>query len=161
MIHRTQENALLTITSLLSKIQHRNSQVEGIQSKREGHGVFMLSLGTSLLSISMYSLTRRFSYIDCFSVAKLCLTLHNPMDHSTLGFPVPHHFQDFAQIHAHCIGDAIQTSHPLLPSSPTAFNLSQHQGLFQWVGCSHQVAKVLELQLQPCSFQWVCWVDFL
>ena len=73
----------------------------------------MLSLGTSPLSISVYSPTGRFSYIDCFSVAKLCLTLCNPMDHSTPGLPVPHRFLDFAQMHAHCIGDAIQTSHPM------------------------------------------------
>ena len=63
--------------------------------------------------------------------------------------------------HVHCIGDAIQPSHPLSPSSPSAFNLSQHQGLFQWIGCSHQVAKVSKLQLQHHSFQWVFRVDFL
>ena len=56
----------------------------------------------------------------------------------------------------HWVGDAIQPSHPLSPSSPSALNLSQHQGLFQWVGCSHQVAKVLELQIQ----QWIFKVDF-
>ena len=54
-----------------------------------------------------------------------------------------------------------QPSHPQLPSSPSTFNLSQHQGLFKWVGCSHQVAKVLELQLQHQSFQWILRVDFL
>ena len=59
-----------------------------------------------------------------------CLTLHDPMDCSTLGFPVLHHLLQFAQVHVHCIGDAIQPSHPLLPTSPSAFNLSQNQGLF-------------------------------
>ena len=62
------------------------------------------------------------------------------------GFPAPHHLPEFAQVHVHCIGDAIQPSHPLLPSS-SVFSLSQHQRLFQRVNCSHQVAKVLELQL--------------
>ena len=57
--------------------------------------------------------------------------------------------------------DAIQPSHPLLSPSPPAFNLSQHQGLFQWVGSSHQVAKVLEFQLQHQSFQWIFRTDFL
>ena len=71
---------------------------------------------------------------------------------STLGFPVPHHLSEFAQVHVHWIGDAIQPSYPLLPSSP-AFNLYQHQGLFWWVNSSHQVVKVLELQLQHQSFQ--------
>ena len=54
---------------------------------------------------------------------------------------------ELAQIHIHWVGDAIQPSHPLLSPSPLAFNLSQHQGLFQWVSSLHQVAKVLEFQL--------------
>ena len=66
----------------------------------------------------------------------------------------------YLYIHVHWIGDAIQPSHPLLP--PTfAFNLSQHQSLFQWVCSLHQIAKVLELQLQHQSFQWIFRVDFL
>ena len=86
----------------------------------------------------------------CCSVPKLHLTLCNPVDCSTSGFPVPHHLLGFAQIHVHWIGDAIQPS--LSSSSP-----SQHQGLFQWVSSLYQVAKVLELQLQlqHQSFQWV------
>ena len=73
--------------------------------------------------------------------------------------PVPHHLPEFVQFHVHCIGDAISISSSVA-SSP-AFNLSQHQGLFQWVGCSHQLTKVLELQLQHQSFQWVFRIDFL
>ena len=73
-------------------------------------------------------------------------------------FPVLHHLSDFAQIHVHWVSDAIQPSYPLSSPSPPAFNLSQHQDLFQWVGSSHQVAKVLELQDQ--SFQWIFRVDF-
>ena len=80
--------------------------------------------------------------IGSCSATQLCLTLCDHMDCSTPGFPVLHHLPEFAQIHAHWIGDAIQPSHPLLSPSP-AFNLSQHQGLFQWVSSSHQVAKVL------------------
>ena len=79
------------------------------------------------------------------SVSKSCLTLHDPMDCSMTGFPVLHHLPEFAQLHVHWVSNAIQPSHPLLPSS-SAFNLSQYQGLFQWVSCLHQVAKVLELQ---------------
>ena len=67
--------------------------------------------------------------------------------------------QSFPQIHVHWAGDAIQPSHPLLPSSPPTLNLFQHQSLFQWVGASHQVGKILELQHQ--SFQWIFSVDFL
>ena len=100
-------------------------------------------------------------YIFCFSVTKSCLMLCDPMDCSTLGFPVLHYLLKFAQIHVHWVSDAIQPSHPLLSPSPPAFNLSQHQGLFQWVSSLHQVAKVLEFQLQHQSFQWIFRTDFL
>ena len=85
-------------------------------------------------------------------VAQSCLTFYNPMDCSTPGLPVPHHLPKFAQVHVHCIGDAIQPSHPLMLSSPSALNPSQDQGLFQWVHCSHQMTEILEFQLQHQSF---------
>ena len=91
----------------------------------------------------------------CCSPAKSSLTLCNPMNCSMPGFPGLHYLLEFAQIHVHWVSDAIQPSHPLLPSSPFAFSLFQHQGLFQWVGSLHQEAKVLELQLQHHSFQWI------
>ena len=71
-----------------------------------------------------------------------------PMDCSMPGLPVLHHLPELAQTHVHWISDAIQPSHPLLSPSPSAFNLSQHQGLFQWVSSLHQVAKVLAFQFQ-------------
>ena len=77
-----------------------------------------------------------------------------PWTDSMLDFPVHHQLPEFTQTHVHWVGDAIQPSRPLLSPSP-AFNLSQHQGLFYWVGSSHQVAKELELQLQHQSFQWI------
>ena len=95
------------------------------------------------------------------SVAQLCLTLCNPMDCSTPGFPVYHQLPELTQTHIHWVGDAIQPSHPLLSPSLPAFNLSQHQGLFQWISSSHQVANVLELQSQHQSFQWIFRTDFL
>ena len=66
-----------------------------------------------------------------------------------------------AQTHVHRVGDIIRLSHPLLSPFPPAFNLSQHQGLFKWLISSHQVAKVLEFQLQHQSFQWIFRTDFL
>ena len=69
--------------------------------------------------------------------------------------PIHHQLPEFTQTRVHWVGDAIQPSYPLLSPSPPAFNLFQHQGLFQWVGSSHQVAKILELQLQHQSFQWI------
>ena len=84
---------------------------------------------------------------SCSSAAQLCLTLCDPMDCPTPGFPILHHLLEFAQTQVHWVNDTIQPSHPLSTPSPPAFNLSQYQGLFQWVGSSHQVAKILELQL--------------
>ena len=78
------------------------------------------------------------------------------MDCSMPDFPV----LELIQTHVHYVGDTIQPSHPLSSPSPT-FNLSQHQGLFQWVSSSHQMAKVLQLQLQHQSFQWIFKTDFL
>ena len=82
------------------------------------------------------------------SIAQSCPTLCYPMNRSTPGLPVHHQLPESTQTHVHRVGDAIQPSHPLLSPSPPALNLSQHQGLFQWVSSSHQVAKVLKFQLQ-------------
>ena len=76
------------------------------------------------------------------------------MDCRTPGLPVHHQLPEPAQTHVHRVTDKIQPSHPLSSPSPPNFNLSQHQSLFQWVSFSHQVTKVLELQLQHQSFQW-------
>ena len=94
------------------------------------------------------------------SVAQSCLTLWDPMDCSTPGFPVLHYLPEFAQTDVHWVGDAIQPSHPLSAPSPPAFNLSQHQDLFQWVSSLHQVVKVLDLQLQHQSFQYSGMISF-
>ena len=77
----------------------------------------------------------------CCSVSKSRPTLCDPMDCSTPGFPILHDLPEFAQIHVHWVGDAIKPSHPLPPPSPPALNLSQHQGLIQWVSSSHQWPK--------------------
>ena len=94
-------------------------------------------------------------------VAQSSPTLCDAMDWSTPGFPVHHQLLDCTQTHVHNVGDALQPSHLLSSPSPPAFNLSQHQGLFQWAGSSHQVAKVLEFQLQLQFFQWIFRTDFL
>ena len=104
----------------------------------------------------LYSPSVQFS-----SVTQSCLTLCDRMDCSTPGFPVYHQHLELTQTHVLQVSDAIQPSHPLSSPSPSAFNLSQHQGLFQWVSSSHQVAKVLEFQLQHQSYQWIFRTDFL
>ena len=89
------------------------------------------------------------------------LSLCDPMDRSTPSFPVHHQLLELTQTHFLWVGDAIQPPHPLSSPSPHAFNLSQNQGLFKSVSSSHQVAKVLELQHQHQSFQWISRTDFL
>ena len=95
------------------------------------------------------------------SVAQSCPTLCDPMNRSTPGLPVHHHLPEFTQTHVHPVGDAIQPSHSLSSPFPPATNPSQHQDLFQWVNSSHEVAKVLEFQLQHHSFQRTPRADLL
>ena len=95
-------------------------------------------------SASVISVISSFS-VQFSSVTRSCPTLCNPMDCNRPGFPVHHHLLEFTQNHVHWVSDVIKPSHPL--SSSSAFNLSQHQGLFQGVSSLHQMAKVLELQL--------------
>ena len=101
------------------------------------------------------------SLVQFSSVTQSCLTLCDPMNCSTPGLPVHHQLPEFIQTHVRWVGDAIQPSHLLSAPSPPAPNPSQHQGLFKWVSSSHQVAKVLEFQIQHQSFQWIFRTDCL
>ena len=102
-------------------------------------------------------------------VTQSCLTICDPMDCSTPGLPVHHQLLEFTQTHVHWVGDAIQPSHPLSSPSPPAFNLSQHQGLFQWVSFSHQVSRnigvsastsVLPMNIQDWfPLGWTGWIS--
>ena len=102
------------------------------------------------------------------SVTQSCLTLCDPMNCSTQGLPVHCQLPELTQTHVHCVGDAIQPSHPLSSPSPPAPNPSQHQGLFQWVSASHQVASVgvsasasvLPMNTQDWSpLGWTGWIS--
>ena len=109
-------------------------------------------------SIILLCLKYTFWYILPLSVQFswwVLLTFCNPMDCSMPGFPVHHQLPKLSQTHVHPVCDAMQPSQPLSSPSPPTFNLSQHQRLFKWVSSSHQVAKVLELQLQQQFFQWI------
>ena len=109
------------------------------------------------------------AHIQFSSIAQSCVTLFDSMNRSMPGLSVHHQLPTSTQIHVHWVGDAIQPSHPLSSPSPPALNISQHQSLFKWVSSSHQVAKVLEFQLQHLSFQWtprlissrMDWLDLL
>ena len=87
-------------------------------------------------------------------------TLWSSMDCSKPGFLVHRQLPELAQTHVHQVGNSTQ-GYPLSFASPPALSLYQHQGLFQWVSSSHQVARVLELQLRHQSFQWIFRADFL
>ena len=104
----------------------------------------------SLANIVLFLL----SQFQFSSVAQSCLTFCDPMNHSMPGLPVHHQLLESTQTHGHRVGDAIQPSHPLSSPSPPALNLSQYQGLFEWVISSHQVAKVLEFQSTRLLYPW-------
>ena len=136
----------------------------------EGKWKFLCQINYRNASYFKQVTSRRFIMsIQFSSVTQLCLTPCDIMDCSMQGLPVHHQLSEFTQTHVCWVGDAIQPSHPLLSPSPPTFNLSQHQGLFKWVSSLHQVAKLLEFQLQHQSFQWIFktnsfrmdWLDLL
>ena len=122
--------------------------------------LFIVSILLPFPECLKFELIQQVTYLDWpllpqfSSVAQSCPTLCDPMNCSTPGLPAHHQLLEFTQTHVHRVGDAIQPSHPLLSPSPPAPNPSQHQGLFQWVNSLHEVAEVLEFQLQHQSFQW-------
>ena len=105
-----------------------------------------------------FPLKRAIPHFLCVQFSRSVMSDCEPRDRRTPGLPVHHQLLELAQTHVHWVRDAIQPSHPL-PSPSPAFNISQHQGLFWWVSSSHQVAKVLEFQLQHQSFQWIFRTD--
>ena len=109
------------------------------------------------LHIYMCVCVYQFSSVQLLSHVWLC----DSVDYSTPGFPAHHQLPELAPTHVHQVSDTIQPSHHLSSPSPPAFNPSQNQGIFQWVSSLHDVAKVLELQLQHQSFQWTLRTDFL
>ena len=113
-----------------------------------GSNYIFFFLITWLFSLTKVVYVIKFSVsIQFSSVAQLCLTLCDPMNHRMPGLPVNHQLPWFTQTHVHQVDDDIQTSHPLSCPSPPALNLSQHQGLFQWVSSSHQGPKYWNFSL--------------
>ena len=116
--------------------------------------------GTNTINFSLKGFVVQFSSVH-FSLSVMSNSCCDPMNRSTPGLPVHHQFAEFTQTPVHQVGDAIQPSHPLSSPFPPTPKPSQHQGLFQWVNSSHEVAKVLEFQLQHQSFQWTPRTDLL
>ena len=135
---------------------HEFDQVLGV-----GHGQGSLAFGTpwghkesdTTVQLNWTDRKNPHKELQFRSVVQSCLTLCDPMNHSMPGLPVQYQIPEFIQTHVHRVGDTMQPSHPLSSPSP-ASNLSQHQGLSQWVNSSHEVARVLEFQLHHQSFQW-------
>ena len=118
--------------------------------------------------MSLPNKNKKESVKDPVEISALLLLFSSPVMSDSLqphglwhDLSLPHHLPKSVQIHVHCIGDASQLSYPLMPSSPSALNISQYEGLFQWVSYLHQMTKILEFQLQHQSFQQVFRVDFL
>ena len=122
-----------------------------MKEKEQGENVGLkLNIQKNKIKTSSPISSVQFSSIQ---LSRSCPTLCDPLNCSTPGLPVHHQLPESTQTHVHQVSDAIQPSHRLSSPSPPALNCSQHQGLFQWVSSSHQVAKVLEFQLQHQSFQ--------
>ena len=158
------------LVSELALLLQLLTTVEGVPCDR-GHGVqnnILAGAKKGLPSLGSWKVLRKYSrralsfkLLCCCSVTQSCLTLCDSVDCNTPDFPVLHHLPERAHTHVHWVGDATQPSVHLPSLSPPAFNLSQHQGLSQWVSSLHQVAKVLKFQLQHQSFQWLFRTDFL
>jgi len=169
MIYYTQRELHLDIAT------DETPQIRAIASKAtlEHYLSFFLVLCLWFRNISLWVNTekvKKHNTIKCkrgplgyalSSVNQSSPTICDPMDCSRPGLPVHHQLPEFTQTHVHWVSDVIQPSYALLSPSPPAFNLSQYQGLFQWVSSLHQVTKVLEFQLQHQSFQWIFRTDFL
>ena len=111
-----------------------------------------LSSSSTEIGKSNFDIVKRI--VQFSSASQSCPTLCDPMNCSMPGISVHHQLPEFTQTHVHQVRDAIQPSHPLSSPSPPAPNPSQHQGIFKWASSSHQVAKVVEFQLQNQSYQW-------
>ena len=162
------------ISQLLSPYTS-NALISGLQTQESWPSFTIQTLQPYLVSQCQkainISLAISFSAVIVIVQSLSCVWLCKSMNCNTPGFPVLHHLLEFAETYVYWVGNADKlpisssrhlthsTIHPLLPLFPPALNLSQHWGLFQWVGSSHQVAKVLEPQHQ--SFQWIVRVDFL
>ena len=141
-------------TTLMAESEELKSLLMKVKEKSEKVGLKLSIQKTKIIA------SGPISSVQFSSIAQSCPALWDPMDRNTPGFHVHHQLPEFTQTHVHWVGDSIQPSYPLSFPAPPAFNLSQHQGIFKWVSSSHQVAKVLEFQLQHQSFQWLFRTNF-
>ena len=139
-------------------------RLQSMGSHRVGHDWSDLAAAAAAGCIKLESFCiakETVSSVQISSVVQSCLTLCDPLNCNTPGFPVHHQLLELAQINVHWVSDAIQPSHPLSSTSPPAPNPSQHQSLFQWVNSSHEMAKGIHpaaaaaaKSLQSCPTLW-------
>ena len=129
-----------------SKVLEERTVTQSCQSKK----VSFQNAGETKTSLNKRNL-RESIFSTLSSVAQSCPTLCDPMDCSMPGLPVHHQLPEVAQTHVHRVSEVIQPSHPLLSPSPPAFNLSQHQGLFQWVSSYIMWPKYWSFSISPSN----------
>ena len=151
---QTENNALHTADTQWVSGEWRNIASSNGESSRASHSYDIMKVHEETIASAFPPLSINLIFAQFSSVPQSCPTLCDPMNCSMPGLPAHHQLPESTQTHVHRVSDAIQPSHPLSSPSPPAPNLSQHHGLFKWVSSSHQVAKVLEFQLQHQSFQW-------
>ena len=137
------------IGTFLSLLTHCTTGLNNLE-----HTTFQLLCRLDNKTFSIFKLLSFDNSVQFSSVAQSCPTLCDLRNCSMPDLPVHHQLPESTQTHVHWVDDAIQPSHTLSSPSSPALNLSQHQGLFQRVSSSHQVANVLEFQLQHQFFQW-------
>ena len=142
------ERVMSTLQDCFKNERAQHVSMSGTEQVLRVHGYYLNKYIKQMISSVQFS-------------SQSCRTIYNPIDGRTPGLPVHQQLPQFTQTHIHWVGDVIQPAHPLPSPSPPASSLSQHQGLLQRVSSSHQVAKVLEFQLQHQSFQWIFRTDFL
>ena len=141
------DNGHIDLCGLECWVEAKKSRVD------RGNGNFCLSVKHIHIRVGWWRLGLAILSVQFSSVAQSCPTVCEHMNRSMPGLPVHHKLPEFTQTQVHRVSDAIQPSHPLASPSPPALNPSQHQSLFQWVSSSHEVAKILEFQLQRHSLQ--------
>ena len=153
---KLQTVTVLIIGSWASRLQLWESQIWG--QVQDGNIKRSLTHFVPETHSSYRYIQNQFSSVQSLSRVRLFET---PWSTAHPDLPVCHQLPESTKTHVHWVGDVIQPSHPLSSPSPPALNPSQHQGLFKWVSSSHQVAKILEFQLQHQSFQWTPRTDLL
>ena len=152
-------------TSLSYRLLWTTCKLHKVNKKKSIFNVYSINIHTCKFTFNSLnfssSLLLLISSVQFSLVTQSCLTLKNPRNRNRPSLPVHHQLPESTQTHVRQVVNTIQPLQPLSSPSPPATNLSHYQGIFKWVSSSHEVAKVLEFQLQDQSFQWTPRRDLL